>query len=230
MTHIEIYNALMPQRSPDLLAKALAGPHPLTLPQLQQALLGASRTTTFRYLRQVDYLRSYNCNGRFYTLLDPQRFDRFGLLSIGTARFSRDRTLTRTVPRLIQESEAGWTDRELRSLLHVPVRPFLLSSLRARLVQRERLHGVFVYFAADGALAWRQREHRLHHMPRSLDLDPSLVIEVLLAVIRSPAASPVQLARRLQGHSPPIELSHILAVFDRFDLPQAVEKGGPAHS
>lgn len=220
----------MPRRTPALLADALAGPQPLTLPQLQQTLHGASRTTTFRYLRQVDYLRSYNCNGRFYTLRDPQRFDRFGLLSIGTARFSRDRTLTRTVPRLVRESAAGWTDKELRSLLHVPVRPFLLSALRDELVRRERLHGVFVYFAADGQLARRQREHRLQHMPRSVDLDPSLVIEVLLAVIRHPAASPVQLARRLQGHSPPIELPHILAVLDRFDLPQAVEKGGPAHS
>ena len=220
----------MPQRTSDLLSAALAAPQPLTFPQLQEALLGASRTTTFRYLRQVDYLRSYNCNGRFYTLCDPQRFDRFGLLSIGTARFSRDRTLTRTVPRLIRESEAGWTDKELRSLLHVPVRAFLLSALRGELVQRETLHGVFVYFAADRRLAQRQRAHRLHRLPRSVDLAPSLVIEVLLAVIRHPAASPVQLARHLQGHSPPIELAHILAVSDRYDLPQAVEKGGPAHS
>lgn len=218
----------MPRRTPALLSEALAGPQPLTFPQLQQALLGASRTTTFRYLRQVGYLRSYNCNGRFYTLLDPQRFDRFGLLSIGTARFSRDRTLTRTVPRLVRESEAGWTDKELRSLLQVPVRPFLLSALRAKHVQRQTLHGVFVYFAADQQVAERQREHRLQRRPRSVDLESALVIEVLLAVIRHPAASPVQLARHLQGHSPPIGRSDILAVIDRYDLSAAVEKGGPA--
>ncbi|MDE0102429.1 MAG: hypothetical protein OXN89_08610 [Bryobacterales bacterium] len=88
----------MPHRTSDLLSEALAAPQPLTFPQLQQALLGASRSTTFRYLSEVDYLRSYNCNGRFYTLFDAERFDRFGLLSIGTARLSRDRTLTRTVP------------------------------------------------------------------------------------------------------------------------------------
>lgn len=219
----------MAARSPDLLLPLLSSSAPVTLAQLQRALGQPSRRTTFRYLRQVRYLRSYNCNGRFYTLLDPQRFDRFGLLSIGTARFSRDRTLTRTVPRLIRESEAGWTDKELRSLLHVPVRPFLLSALHGELVQRESLHGVFVYFAADAPVAARQREHRLHRMPRSVDLDPSLVIEVLLALIRHPGASPVQLARHLQGHSPPIERSHILAAHDRFDLPEAVQKGGPAH-
>ena len=62
-----------------------------------------------------------------------------------------------------------------------------------------------------------------------MEFNTPLVIEVLLAVIRHPGASPVQLARHLQGHSPPIELSHILAVIDRFDLPKVVEKGGPAH-
>ena len=213
---------------PALLSDALAGSRPLTFPQLQLVLHGASRTTTFRYLRQVDYLRSYNCNGRFYTLLDPQRFDRFGLLSIGTARFSRDRTLTRTVPRLIRESEAGWTDKELCSLLHVPVRPFLLSALRGELVQRESLHGVFVYFAADAPVAARQREHRLHRMPRSVDLDPSLVIEVLLASSATPA--PARSSWRATCKPlPSLERSHILAVHDRFDLPEAVQKGGPAH-
>ncbi len=108
------------------------------------------------------------------------------------------------------------------------MRPFLLSALRAELVQRDTLHGVFVYFAADDPVAQRQREQRLQRRPRSVELDSALVIEVLLAVIRHPSASPVQLARHLQGHSPPIERSHILAVLDRFDLPQAVEKGGPA--
>lgn len=34
----------------------------------------------------------------------------------------------RTVPRLVGESGAGFTDEELRSLLHIPVRPFLLSA------------------------------------------------------------------------------------------------------
>ncbi len=67
----------MPQRTPALLAAALAGPQPLTFPQLQQALHGASRTTTFRYLRQVSYRRSYNCNGRFYTHIDPLECLRF---------------------------------------------------------------------------------------------------------------------------------------------------------
>ena len=218
----------MPKRTPEMLAEALAGSRPLTLDQLRAALADASPATTFRYLRQVDYLRSYNHNGRFYTLADPQRFDHYGLLSLGPARFSRDRTLTATVPRLVREADAGWTSKEPQSLLHVQVRSFLISALRQSLIRRERIHGVFVYLSRDPSVSDRQRQARQHRMALASDPDPAVVIEVLLAVIRSPSASPVQLARHLQGHSPPVGLSDITAVFARYDLHRVVENGGPA--
>ena len=50
----------MPARSPDLLVPLLASGSPVTLDQLQAALGQASPRTTFRYLRQVRHLRSYN--------------------------------------------------------------------------------------------------------------------------------------------------------------------------
>lgn len=223
----------MPARSPAMLAAALAAPDPLTLPQLQAALADASPATTFRYLRQVPHLRSYNCNGRFYTHADPRRFDRYGLLALGSVRFSRDRSLAATVTRLVREATAGWTHKELHSLLHVSSHPFLLAAVRGRHIQRERLHGVFVYLSADTSVADRQRaERRLRvrqgRSARIIAVDLTVVIEVLLALLRHPASSPAQLARRLRGHSPPIRLPQITAVFTRFDLAQVVKKGGPA--
>lgn len=216
-----------------MLADALAAPDPLTLPQLQAALADASPATTFRYLRQVPHLRSYNCNGRFYTHADPQRFDRYGLLSLGSVRFSRDRSLAATVTRLVGEAAAGWTHKELRHLLHVSSHPFLLAAVRGRDIQRERLHGVFVHFSADASVADRQRAERRRRIrqgrtARTTAVDPSVVIEVLLALLRNPASSPARLARHLRGHSPPIRLPQITAVFTRFDLAQVVQKGGPA--
>ncbi|NOY94579.1 MAG: hypothetical protein GXP55_25660, partial [Deltaproteobacteria bacterium] len=50
--------------------------------EIQAALAGASRSTTFRYLEQVPYRSSYNHNGRFYMLHDPGRYDRWGLYSV----------------------------------------------------------------------------------------------------------------------------------------------------
>ena len=222
----------MPRRFPDLLVPLLAASSSVTFEQLQHALGQASRATTFRYLRQVRHLRSYNHNGRFYTDRDPARFDRFGLLSVGDVHFSRDGSLAATVQRLLRESADGWTDKELRAVLHVSVHPFLLAAVRQGQARRERHDGVYVYLSADpqaGQQQLRARQARLAAR-RSADaaasLEPDVIIAVLLVLIRHPGSLPTELARRLQGHSPPIELAHVQTVFDRFDLAGIGEKGG----
>ena len=201
----------MPRRSPDLLLPLLAAGSPVTFEQLQQALLQASPATTFRYLRRVRYLRSYNHNGRFYTARDPQRFDRFGLLSLGDVHFSRDGSLAATVQRLLAASEHGCTVRELRDLLHVSVQPCLLAAVRQGRARRERLAAARAADPASG-------------------LDPGTVIAVLLVLVRHPGSRPGQAARRLQGRSPPIGLAQVQAVFERFDLHRVAEKGGSGAS
>ena len=221
----------MPKRSPDLLVPLLASSSPVTLEQLQAALGQVSSRTTFRYLRQIPHLRSYNHNGRFYTQRDPACFDRFGLFSLGAVHFSRDRSLTATVQRLLAESEDGWSDKELRSLLQVPVHPFLLAAVRQQRARRERLGGVYVYFC-PGPPGDRQLQARKARLAASRSADlaatlpPDLIIEVLLVLVRHPRSPPTEVARRLQGHSPPIRLSQVQAVFDRFDLAASGKRGG----
>ena len=217
----------MPRRSPDLLLPLLAADSPVTFAQLQAALHHASRATTFRYLRQVPHWRSFNHNGRFYTARDPACFDCFGLLWLGDAGFSRDRSLAATVRRLLGESPDGFTDKELRGLLRVPVHPFLLAAVRQGLARRQQLGRVYVYLAADPPLGARQLQARQERCAASAAaLPPEVTIAVLLALLRQPGAQPPALARRLQGHSPPIAQAQVQAVFDRFDLAEVVKKGG----
>ena len=172
-------------------------------------------------------MRSYNHNGRFYTHADPARLDEYGLLSIGSVRFSRDRSLSATVTRLVREADAGWTHKELHSLLHVPSHACLRSAVQRGKLQRVRTHGVFLYLSNDDSVARRQRQARQHHSLPAGKLNPAMVIEVLLALLRHPVSSAAQLARHLRGHSPPIRLSHITAVWQRFDLDKVVNKRGP---
>ncbi len=222
----------MAKRTPDMLATLLKSRAPVTFEQLQVALGDASRTTTFRYLQQVRHLRSYNHNGRYYTDRDPNLFDRFGLVSLGNVCFSRDGTLSATVQRLIRESTAGWTQKELQALLRVPVHAFLLAAVRQRQVQRERMGGVYLYHHSDPAVGDAQRRAReirideRNAIEAAAALEPSVIIQVLLALIHHPGSSPVQVARHLQGHSPPIVLPQVTAVFTRFDLAEVGKKGG----
>ena len=226
----------MAKRTPDPLITPLRSVTPATFEQLQAALGDASRATTFRYLKQVPYLRSYNHNGRYYTYRDPTRFDRWGLASLGNVHFSRDRTLAATVKRLIRESAAGWTQKELQALLRVRVQVLLLTATRQGDLQRERMGGFYVYLHGDPALGEAQRRQRRTQLDAHLAgaaagavvLDPAVVIQVLLVLIRHPGSPPARVARRLYGHSPPITPTQVAAVFSRYDLEEIGEKGGAA--
>lgn len=201
------------------------------LPSIQDALAGASRSTTFRYLAQVPYRRSYNHNGRYYALHDPGRYDRHGLYSVGDIHFSVDGSLHATVVRLVHEAEQGWTQRELQEVLRVRVQPFLLSAVRRDEVARERIERFFVYVHIDPDVRREQLRHRQEQIEaadaerEARAVSDATIIEVLLVLLRYPGSRVGDVVRRLRGHDPPIPHVQVQAVFDRFDLGQ---KGGPA--
>ncbi len=76
---------------------------------------------------------------------DPTLFDRWGLYSYGDICFSRDGKLDKTVIRLVCESEAGLTQRELQDLLKVRVQVLLLEAVRHKKICREKVGGFYLY-------------------------------------------------------------------------------------
>ncbi len=193
-----------------------------------RALDGASSSTAFRYLQQVPYRSSYNHNGRYYTLYEPSQYDRFGLLHHGDIYFSRDGTLKATVKRLVQESESGFTQREMQELLRVRVQSFLQVLVKEREVVRERLAGIYHYLHAKPEIGQVQRQCRIERIEAAnkskVEIDDILIIRVLLVLIRYPGSPPDQVIRHLRGYSPPIVLKQVDAVFARYGIG---EKGGP---
>ena len=122
------------------------------LAEIREALGGVSAMTAFRHLRRISYRRSYNSNGRFYTLHDPGRYDRFGLWSVGNIHFSIDGSLKATARRLIHEAEAGMTHRELLERLRVRAQNTLLDLLRQGEVDRGRAEQVYGYLHTPARL------------------------------------------------------------------------------
>lgn len=193
---------------------------------LQEALGGVVPMTVFRWLRRVSYRSSYNHNGRYYTLYDPARFDRWGLWSHGDIHFSVDGTLKTTVRRLTEECEAGFTQRELQELLRVRVQTFLHDLVRSENLAREKVDGVYVYLHRDEKVRSAQVEHRRERLAAAhteVEISDHVVIQVLLVLIRHPGSKPTDVARRLRGRSPPIRVDQARAVFTRYALG---EKGG----
>lgn len=224
-----LLGALMTSRSADALQQLFASRAVVEFADVQSALAAASRATAFRYLKQVPYRRSYNHNGRYYTRHDPARYDRFGLLSHQGILFSRDGNLTSTVVRLVREAEAGHTQRELRELLRVRVQVLLLEAVRRGAIARDRVEKWFVYLHTDPAVRQGQLQQRkalIAAAQAEAEITDASVIQVLLTLLRHAGATAADVVRYLHGHSPPITMAHVRAVFDRYDLESIGEKGG----
>ena len=234
-TNIREIPAMSAARSAQVLLKLLQSETVVDLARIQAALGDVSAMTCFRYLKQVPYRRSYNCNGRYYCLHEVCRYDRHGLWSWGTVHFSVDGSLRDTVRRVVRESEAGSTHRELEQLLRVRVHNTLLNLWQKGELHREQLVELFVYLHVESGARRAQLARRREQIEsgkavaavEDLQVDPSVVIEILLVLIRHPGSKAADVVRYLHRHLPPIGFEQVRAVFGRYGLDDLGEKGGP---
>ena len=198
---------------------------------MKEALDSASRATVFRHLAQISYRRSYNHNSRYYTLHDPSRYDRQGIFSYKGIHFSRDGNLVATVLRLVCESSSGQTQRELQELLQVRVQASLLAMVRDNQVARSQVAaGHYLYLHPNPSVSEAQLAKRREMLEvqriETEEVTNEVVIQVLLILIRHPGSRIGDVARRLKGHSPPINREHVRIVFERYRLDEVGKKKG----
>jgi len=192
------------------------------LAMLKHALGTPSRTTVFRVLSSAGYLTSYSHAGRYYTLRRIPHFDETGLWAHGEARFSKDGTLRATIVRMVGEAPAGKTHDELQAQLRLRVHDTLLDLVRDDRIGRADLDRFYLYVSADkaagkGQVAQRRRMLKAEPSPAALP-EPSLLIEVLLAVIHQPEDEPAGIAAVLDRQGRKISREQIEAVFARYGL------------
>ncbi len=92
---------------------------------------------------------SYNQNGRYYTLPAVPRFDRNGLWCFEGICFSKHGNLKNTLIYLIEQASAGLTGKQIGDLVGLPPRSFLHHFRDVPGIKREKVGGVYVYFADD---------------------------------------------------------------------------------
>lgn len=222
----------MAKRTPNMIVKLFRTKKVAKFEEIQEALCGASRTTTFRYLKQVKYVRSYNHNGCYYTNRESIVFDRLGLYSYGDICFSRDRKLDKTVLRLVCESEAGVTQRELQDILQVRVQVLLLEEIRHKTIYREKVRGFYLYLHNDPIIRASQLKVRHSRITDGVSsdredpqqIDYNVVIKVLLVLIRQSGSRPAEVVRALRGYVPPITMEQVVNVFNRYSLDEIGKK------
>ncbi len=189
----------------------------ITLTEIQQTLKSSIRTIR-RRLQVWGALASFNHNSRFYTLPELAQFDEDGLWFHRDIGFSRHGHLPQTIVALVVQSPAGLTAAELGQRLRLDPRSFLWQFHQHPSLQREKLGGLYVYFAADPVLAARQKAVRNAAAPPVPLPSAEESIAVLVRAIQHPEESSQQLAAALQGTYPHLSAPSIVALFEHYQL------------
>jgi len=182
---------------------------------ISELLETTSRMSVFRRLSAIGYLTSYSHNGRFYTLADIPRFDEHGLWQHQGVCFSRHGSLKATVKEVVEAAEAGKMHHELRDQLQVRVQNVLLGLVQEGQLSRRELEAQYLYLSDQVERAQEQWERRLGG-----EVNPALMVEVLLEVVRSvgvcPPAEPI--ARRLADRGVLVTVPQVEIIYQRHGL------------
>lgn len=127
-----------------------------TLEELKRALQTEVSMTIYRKLKELAYLKSYSDKGKYYTLSDIPAFDREGLWTHKTVRFSRFGTLINTTEHFVNVSAGGFFEKELEDRLGVAVRAPLLKLWQDGRIAREKLSGYLLYHSVAPGLGMQQ--------------------------------------------------------------------------
>jgi hypothetical protein len=189
----------------------------IALPELLVELRTSLRTVR-RRLSAWGALASFNHNSRFYTLPELPQFDAHGLWFHRDIGFSRHGHLPQTIVALVRQSPAGLTAAALGQRLRLDPRSFLWQFHHHPELQREKARGRYVYFAADPAVAARQRTDRQAHQAPVRLPSAAEAIAVLVQAIQHPERSPAQLAASLHPTYPHLSAQAIVALFAHHGL------------
>lgn len=193
--------------------------------ELCRALGVRSRTTVFFALKAAGYLTSYSHAGCYYTLGRIPEFDARGLWAVGGIHFSKHGTLRATIVVLVCEAPAGCTHEELAELLGLRVHDTLRSLVEAHALGRELVQAVYVYLDPDADHAAAQLAERRRKIADPVPvqgspppLDPTRVIDILLAVIHAPKDDASAIAARLCAAGLAVSDEQVAAVFAQYGL------------
>ncbi len=214
--------------SPDKSEKALRSffrKHRIAeIAELFRLLQTRSRMSVFRRLKAVGYRSSFNHAGRYYTLTDIPRFDRWGLWFHSNVGFSRIGTLKATVVELVEGSTMGVTPKELLALLKLPVANTLYNTLhelrQGAVIRRQVLAGCHLYLSVDPEKADEQLLKRRQQTSMETPISDETVIAVLVEALQGAEVllAPSMLASRLAARDVVVTTTQVERIFTRYDL------------
>jgi hypothetical protein len=196
----------------------------MTINNLESRMM-VSKITIRRKLKKSGAITSYNKNGRFYTLPHIPKFDSYGLWKHNDIRFSKYGNLNQTILQLINQTSIGLHAEAIGELIGYTSHSLLHQLCLKSTIQREKLHGKYVYFSIDEQLYKSQLNKYTSLRTQYIEDDISCIIAIRLLIekIRRPKDSLSYLVRILQKES--IKISELQA--KHFFEKHGIEKKTP---
>jgi len=191
------------------------------MPTLLKLSHGRSRRSLFRDLTLLKYISSYSHAGKFYSLASIPSFDLYGLWHYGNVSFSKYGTLKATLKVLITDSLAGFTHKELRCLLRIPVQNTLNDLIMCESIVRERVNNLFLYVSFNKKTATLQLTKRREQITIA-KLDASTTIEVLLELLYSEDWRPESISERLKIKNILVSVVQIKNIFLQYNIKKKI--------
>jgi hypothetical protein len=189
----------------------------MTLSQLE-AILSCSQRSVQRYLSKWGGLRSYNHNGKYFSLPVLARFDSFGVWKYRDIGFSQFGNLKDTVIQLINNSPAGLSATELGEILGVNAHSFMSQFRFNPGLKREKWEGRLVYFCAKYDILIAQQRKRFAGQPVSPFPSDAQAIIILVALLKNPKGTIEKLVKIMRKEHKGITITMVEHLLEHHGL------------
>ena len=117
--------------------------------ELKNFLKTKASMTVFRRLQKLSYISSCSDRGRYYSLNEIAKFNETGLWIYNSIIFSLYGNLMKTCEHFVNNSQAGYSNIELKQIIGIDVKESLLNLFKRKKLVRDQLGNQLIYFSIE---------------------------------------------------------------------------------
>jgi hypothetical protein len=188
----------------------------VTRADLQKEMKVTSRTIG-NYLRSEHTLTSYNKNGMYYVLPDVPVFNEYGIWSYDGIHFSKHGNLKQTFIHLIECSEGGLNNKEIKNILQVSPSQMINIFRHLPEIRRKKIENKYTYFSSDDGIYSKQLTSRLQ-LKKDTQIGDKEGIIIILEKLTNPSYSNKEVSSCLANKGLIVSAKDIDSYFDQLSL------------
>lgn len=180
-----------------------------------------SLRTLRRRIKNKIVIRSYNNNGKFYTMPKFAKFNLNGIWVNPVANFSMYGNLYETIVFLIDQSSAGYSPGEISIILKIKPYDALSKLIKQQKIRKEKISTRIIYFSIKEEIYLKQlSEHndKSESLTNVYLLEKDVIISVLAEIILTNSLDIKLLKKSLQRKNKVISFGDIDTIILRYGL------------